>query len=644
MIGVYVCHCGINIASTVDVKAVAEYASTLPGVTIARDYQYMCSDPGQELIKKDIKEYGLKRVVVASCSPRMHEITFRGVVEDAGLNPYCFEMANLREHCSWVHMDREKATEKAKDLVRSAVAKALLLAPLERREVGVTPSALVIGGGVAGLEAALDIADAGFRTYLVEREPTLGGHAAQIGRLFPTMDDASCLVVPKMMAVREHPNIEVMTDSEVVEVEGYIGNFEITVLRHPRYVDLERCTACGKCTEVCPVEVPDEFNRNLGMRKAIYLPFSAAIPPTYRIDPENCLHFKGESCSACVDVCGEDAIRLDESEEKIKLDIGTIVLATGYEPFDARLKPEFGYGKYENVVTGLDLERMLAKDGPTGGKVLVKGKEPEKIAFIQCVGSRDKQVGNEYCSRVCCMYTAKQARILREMYPDAVVKVFFMDVRAFGKGYEEFWEETQRSGVLYVRGNPSEIYRKGDRVVVRGEDTLLGEPYEEEFDLVVLATGLVPRADTREFGNLLKVSRSADGFYLEAHPKLRPVDTATDGVYLAGCCQGPKDITDTISQANGTAVKACIPLFIGKVAIEPTTSMIDSLICSGCRVCEGICAYGALKFDPEAGVMTVNEVLCKGCGSCASACPSSAISMKHFMDKQIFAQIEAIVS
>ncbi|RLG31915.1 disulfide reductase [Methanosarcinales archaeon] len=603
----------------------------------------MCSDPGQELIKNDIKEYGLKRVVVAACSPRMHEPTFRVAISDANLNPYLLEVANIREHCSWVHHDREAATAKAKDLVQSAVSKAMLLTPLESREVGVTPRSLVIGGGIAGLEAALDIADAGFKVYLVEREATLGGHAAQIERLFPAMEDASCLVLPKMASVMEHPNIEVMTDSEILEVDGYVGNFEVTVVKHPRYVDTTKCTACGKCEEVCPVDVDDAFNQNLKTRKAIYIPFKSAVPPTYRIDPANCLYFQDGSCKKCVDVCSDGAINLEEEEAKTKLEVGTIVIATGYEPFDARNKPEFGYGQYDNVITGLELERMLAKDGPTGGKVFVKDKEPEKIGFIQCVGSRDKQVGNEYCSRVCCMYTAKQARILREMYPDALVKVFFMDVRAYGKGYEEFWEETQRSGVIYVRSNPSEVYRRGDRVVLRGEDTLMGEAFEEEFDLLVLATGLVPRADTRDFGNLLKVSRSGDGFYLEAHPKLRPVDTASDGVYLAGCCQGPKDITDTISQANGTAIKACIPLFVGKVSIEPTTSMIDSLICSGCRVCEGICTYGALSFDSEMGVMTVNEVLCKGCGSCASACPSSAISMKHFLDQQIFAQIEAIV-
>ncbi|MHC1565146.1 MAG: 4Fe-4S binding protein [Candidatus Syntropharchaeales archaeon] len=647
MIGVYICHCGINIAATVDVVAVAEYASTLPGVAVARDYQYMCSDPGQELIKNDIKELGLDRVVVACCSPRMHEPTFRGVVEDAGLNPYCYEQANIREHCSWVHKDKETATQKAKDLVRSAVARSLLLTPLERREVDVTPTALVIGGGIAGLETALDIANTGFKTYIVEREATLGGHTAQIERLFPSMEDASSLVLPKMTAAIEHPNIEVITNAEVVGVDGYIGNFEITVLKHPRYVDTEKCTACGKCIEVCPVEVSDEFNRDLSTRKAIYIPFRSAVPPTYLIDSENCLHFKGESCLKCVEVCAaytDGAINLDEKEEEVKFDIGTIVLATGYEPFDARDKPEFGYGKYENVITGLDLERMVAKDGPTQGKVLIKGKEPKKIGFIQCVGSRDKQVGNEYCSRVCCMYTAKQARILREMYPDSTIKVFYMDVRAFGKGYEEFWEDTQRSGVLYVRGNPSEVYGKGDSVVLRGEDTLFGEAYEEEFDLIVLATGLVPRWDARDFGNLLKVSRSADGFYLEAHPKLRPLDTASDGIYLAGCCQGPKDITDTIAQADGAAVKACIPLLVEKVPIEPTTSTIDPEICSGCRICEDLCPYGALSFDPDAGVMTSNEALCKGCGSCGSACPSSAISMKHFMDKQIFAQIEAITS
>ncbi|MHC1582682.1 MAG: 4Fe-4S dicluster domain-containing protein [Candidatus Syntropharchaeia archaeon] len=639
MIGVYICHCGINIAATVDVEKVREFAASLPNVKIARDYQYMCSDPGQELIKKDIKELGLKKVVVASCSPRMHEPTFRGVVQEAGLNPFCFEQANIREHCSWVHHDREKATKKAMDLVKSAVAKATLLEPLEEREVGVIPATLVIGGGIAGIQAALDIADAGFKVYLVEKEPSIGGRVAQIEKLFPTMDTASSVLEPKMKTVGEHPNIELLTSSEVIEVGGYIGNFTAKIRKKARYVDVEKCTACGKCEEVCPSKVPDEFNLGKKERSAIYLPFSYAFPFAYVIDRENC----AEGCTKCADVCDEKAINFDDSDEEIEVGIGSIVVATGYDPFDAKLKEEYGYGLYDEVITGLELERMLSESGPTGGEIVINGKTPKKIAFIQCVGSRDKNVGNEYCSRVCCMYTAKQARMIKEKIPDAQVTVCYMDVRAFGKGYEEFYEETQKSGILYMRGNVSEIYKKNGNLVIRAEDTLLGEPYEEEFDMVVLATGLVARENTRDIGNLLKISRSADGFFLEAHPKLRPVDTATDGVYLAGCCQGPKDITDTIAQANGTAARACIPLFAGKVRIEPTTSSIDEEICSGCRMCEKVCAYGALVFDEERGIMTVNEVVCKGCGSCGTTCPSGAASMKHFRDGQIFAQIEVVV-
>jgi heterodisulfide reductase subunit A len=554
-IGVYICHCGINIAATVDVGAVAEYAAHLPGVVVAREYTYMCSDPGQTLIKADIAALNLDRVVVASCSPLMHEPTFRATVAEAGVNPYCFEMANIREQCSWVHLEGSTTTEKAIQLVSAAVAKAALLEPLAVRTVPVVPSALVIGGGIAGLQAALDIAEAGFGVTLVERSPHLGGHAAALQRTFPTMEAVQDFVPPLIERVQNHPRVQVLVASEVVEVGGYVGNFQARVQSGDRITDV---TA------------------------------------------------------------------------------GAIIVATGFDIFDAQRKPELGYGKYPQVITTWDFEKMA--DGP----IKVGGKEPQRVVFIQCVGSRDRSLGNPYCSRICCMVTAKQARMLRERLPDAEISVFYMDVRAFGKGFEEFYDQTRESGIIYRRGNPSEILRRGDRVVVRAEDTLLGEPVEVEADLVVLAVGMVPRQDNEALIGLLKLARSADGFFLEAHPKLRPVDTALAGLFLAGTCQGPKDIAETIAQARAAAAAALIPLMRSEVPVEAATSFVDEELCAGCGQCAQVCAYSALALHPVRHVMTVNPVLCQGCGACAAACPSGAINVHHFTFDQFIAQIDAL--
>jgi len=560
--GIYICHCGVNIAATVDVEAVTRFAQALPSVAIARDYTYMCSDPGQALIKEDIKGFGLTKVVVASCSPRMHEPTFRDTIQEAGLNPYCLEMANIREQCSWVHEGKEEATRKAMELVAAAVDKAFLLEPLEERRAEVTPTALVIGGGIAGMQAALDIANAGFQVYLVEKEPHLGGHLTQLDKTFPTLEPVVLLLAKVIKAVEEHPGIDLLISTEVVSVEGYIGNFKVDVT--------DKTTTRG-------------------------------------------------------------------------LQVGAIVLATGYDLFDARLKPEYGYGLYENVITGLDFERLAFSSGSGEGKVLVNGREPQDVVFIQCVGSRDKSVGQEYCSRICCMYTAKQALLVKETLPQAQVTVLYMDVRAYGKGFEEFYDQVRSEGVVYRRGSPSEIFKKGERLVIRTEDTLLGESVQLEADLVVLATGITPRRDSLKIANLLKLPRSPDGFFMEAHPKLRPVDTVMEGVYLAGCCQGPKDIPDTVTQAKAAAASAMIPLCQGQVKVEAVTSIIDEEICSGCGVCAEICVYDALSLHARKGVMTINEVLCKGCGACATACPSKAIKLSHFTPAQILAQVDALV-
>jgi len=641
-IGVYICHCGINIAATVDVARVVEFAKGLPHVEIARHYQYMCSDPGQDLIKNDIKTLRLDRIVVAACSPRMHEPTYRNAIRSVGLNPYFFEMANIREQCSWVHQDREEATRKAMELVASAVAKVSLHEPLEEKEAPVTPSVLVIGAGISGIVASLDIARSGFEVYLVEKSPTLGGHLTQIYRTFPNLEETSEILNPRLKELAQYPSLHLLTLCEVIGVEGFIGNFKVKLRMHPRFIDPSKCSRCRECEKVCPVEVPNEWNMGLDQRRAIYLPSPYAYPQSYLIDPEHCLYLQKGECGRCREVCPEGAVRFEEVGMEIEIPIGTIIVATGYDPFDPKKKPELGYTLYPNVLSALEFERLLSPDGPTQGRLLIEGKQPKSLFFIQCVGSRDKTVGNEYCSRVCCMYTAKQAFLAKELLPEARITICYIDVRAFGKGYEQFYEEVQKRGIFYRKGIPSEIYQRNGKLIVRADDELLGEPYEEEADLVVLSTGLTQRNDADQLRTLLKLSQGPDRFYLEAHPKLRPLDTATDGIFLAGTCQGPKDISDTISQAHGAASRATIPLFAGKVRIEPITAYVDELICAGCGLCERICEYRALRLDPYRKVMKVNEALCKGCGACNATCPSSAISLRHFKTEQIIAQVREL--
>ena len=647
-IGVYICECGINISLTVNVEKVVDHAQSLPGVAVSRFYKYMCSDPGQSLIKEDIRELGLTHVVVASCSPRMHEPTFRSVVEEAGLNPYCFEMANIREHCSWMHThEKDRATEKAKDLVRMAVAKARLLQPLEKKEVPVTPSALVIGGGIAGIQTALEIAESGFKTYLVERSPSIGGRMAQLDKTFPTLDCSACILTPKMVDVPRHPNIELLTYSEVTNVDGYVGNFKVTVKKKARYVDVDKCVGCGLCAEACRLHgrVKDEFNENLGKRSAIYVPFPQAVPLKYTIDPNYCIFLKTGKCGdspPCKDACVANAIDHQQEDEIVELDVGTIVVATGFDLFDPTGKPEYGYGKFKNVITGLEFERLVSASGPTEGHIEINGKEPKEVVFIQCVGSRDKE-GNEYCSRVCCMYTAKHAHLVGEKIPGAELTIYFTDVRAFGKGFEEFYNRVKDEGVTYRRrelDDPIEVVEKDDKVVVKAE----GHP-DIVADLVVLATAIVPRRDTKDVGRILKISQSADQFFAEAHLKLRPVDTATRGIFLAGCCQSPKDIPDTVAQASGAAAKAAIPLSQGKIDLDPLTSRVDEDRCDGCGMCEPMCEYGAIEIiddpnHPTKKIAKVNDALCEGCGSCAGICPSGAMEQKGFRSDQLYAMID----
>jgi len=644
-IGVYICHCGSNIAGTVDTTEVARFAQDLEGVVVARDYKFMCSDPGQELIKKDIKELGLNRVVVASCSPTMHEPTFRRACQDAGVNPYLFEMANIREHVSWVTEDKQAATEKAKALVSAAVRRVYYHQPLETKEVPVNPNTLVVGGGIAGIQAALKIADSEHQVYLVERTPSIGGHMAQLDKTFPTLDCSACILTPKMTQVGSHPFIKMLTYSEIEEVSGYIGNFKVRIRKKARYVNEELCTGCGVCQTKCPWKVDSEFEAGLGKRKAIYTPFPQAVPNIPVIDKELCAYFQSGKCRACEKFCEAKAIDFEQEDEIIEVKVGSIILATGFHLFDPTPIYAYGYGRLDNVITSLEFERMINSAGPTEGSVVLKdGSEPKSVAIIHCVGSRDEKY-HEYCSRVCCMQSMKFAHLIKE-HTDAEVYEFYIDIRSFGKGYEEFYNRILEEGTTFFRGRPGEITDVAEtpeeegKLIVQFEDTLVGRQRRLPVDMVILSCALEPQPDAETINRLFNISCSGDGFFLEKHPKLEPVSTMTDGIFLAGCCQGPKDIPDTVAQASAAAAEALVIISRGRVEVEAATAVIDERICSGCQACKLVCPYSAIEFDEEKGVCRVNKALCKACGACVAACFSHAVSLEHFTNEQIVAEME----
>jgi len=646
-VGVYVCHCGLNIAGSVECEEVAEFAGTLPYVVLSKDNRYTCSEQGQDLIKNDIRENDLNRVVVASCSPRLHEPTFRKVCEDAGLNKYLFEMANIREQCSWVHLrDREAATEKAKDLVKMAVAKATLLQPSEEIEVPINRSALVIGGGVAGIQAALDLADTGYEVYLVEREASIGGRMAQIDKTFPTMDCSICILAPKMSDAGHHPNIELLTNSEVVDVSGYIGNFRVKVLKKPRYVT-DDCSACGECPEVCPVIAPNEFDAGLALRHAIYTPFAQAVPSTYIIDMENCLNKEGVIvCDKCIKACDREAVNFEMKPETVELEVGTIVVATGADVFDPSSLPNYGYGKHPDVITSLEFERLINAGGPSGGHLIRPSdmQIPKRVAFIQCVGSRSEKNERLYCSNVCCMNTIKDSLLIKEHWPDTEIYVFYIDIRAYGKGFEDLYRRAKGEGVCFIRGLPAEILedRVNHNLWLIGENTLQNELYKMNADMVVLSVGLEPQKDSEIVQRLLTLSRTQDGFFMEAHPKLRPVDAATGGIFFAGCAEGPKDIKDSVTQASAAAARSGILMAKGKVTVEAITPLYDPDKCKACGLCVKVCPYNSITLNEATKRIEVVEAACGGCGTCAAECPFGALTQNHFTDPQILAQIDAV--
>jgi heterodisulfide reductase subunit A len=646
-IGVYVCHCGLNIAGSVDCAEVAKFALTLPHVVLAQDNRYTCSDQGQAGIKKDIKEQKLNRVVVASCSPRLHEPTFRKTCEDAGLNKYLFEMANIREHCSWVHLyDRKAGTEKAKDLVKMAVAKATLLQPAEEIEVPITRRTLVIGGGVAGIQATLDLADTGYKVYLVEKEASIGGMMARIDKTFPTMDCSICILAPKMSDVGHHPNVELLTYSEVTEVKGYIGNFHVKVLKKARYVTKD-CSACGECIKVCPIVTANEFDVGLATRHGIYTPFAQAVPSTYAIDMNLCLNKNGVVvCDKCSKACERQAVNFEMKPEIQEIEVGTIVVATGADVFDPSVLPDYGYGRFPNVITSLEFERLINAGGPSAGHLIRPSDKqvPKRVAFIQCVGSRSDKAGKPYCSNVCCMNTIKDSLLIKEHWPETEIYVFYVDIRAYGKGFEDLYKRARKEGVVFIRGLPAEIRedKRNHNLWLIGENTLKSEIYKTNSDMVILSIGLEARKDSETIQRLLTLSRNQDGFFLEAHPKLRPVDAATGGIFFAGCAESPKDIRDSVTQASAAAARAGILMAKGKVTVEAITPIPFPDKCKACALCVKVCPYNALTLDKNKKEITVIQAACGGCGTCAAECTFGALTQNHFTDEQIIAQIDAI--
>jgi len=644
-IGVFVCHCGTNIAGTVDVKRVAEALAKHPGVAYSTDYTYMCSDPGQNLVKDAIKKHRLTGVIVAACSPTLHEATFRRAGTSAGMNPYQVEMANVREHCSWVHQgDKEQATRKAIRIVRTMVEKAKLDEALVPIEVPLTRRALVVGGGVAGIQAALDIANAGYEVVLVERSPSIGGHMAQLSETFPTLDCSQCILTPKMVEAAQHRRIRLMTYSEVEDVAGYVGNFRVKIRKKAAYVNRDVCTGCGLCVTKCPAKTPSEFDEGLAPRKAIYTPFPQAVPNKPVLDAEHCTYFKNGKCGVCKKVCPVSAVDYEQKDEIVEEKVGAIVVATGFDLYPMAKMGEYGGGKIKDVVTSLQFERMLSASGPTTGEVKrpSDGKVPKEVVFLTCVGSRDPEGHVPYCSKVCCMYLTKHAMLYKHKVHDGQAYLFYMDVRTGGKGYEEFYQRaSEEDDVLYVRGKVSKIFEEDGKVVVWGVDTLTGKKVEIAADLAVMGLAMVPSAAAQELANKLKIHADEWGFLSEAHPKLRPVESLAPGFYLAGAAQGPKDIPEAVAQASGAASKAAA-LFAEEVYHrEPAIACIDEDLCAGCRICVSVCPYNAAEFDEEKKVARIQEAICEGCGACIAACPSGSAQQRNLTDDQIYNMVSA---
>ncbi|MBN2156071.1 MAG: CoB--CoM heterodisulfide reductase iron-sulfur subunit A family protein [Candidatus Lokiarchaeota archaeon] len=644
-IGVFICRCGRNIAHTVDIDKAIEEIKKKHDVAFIEENMYMCSDPGQNLLKEAIHSKDLNRVVVAACSRDMHEPTFMSATKEADLNPYLLEMANIREQVSWVHENKEDATNKAVKIIESAIERVKMNTPLTALEIPVTQKALVIGGGIAGIQSALDIADSGYDVTLIEKASSIGGHMSQLAETFPTLDCSQCILTPKMVAVSHHPKIELLTCAEVEVVDGFVGNFKVRIRKNPRYVT-EMCNMCNDCVEVCPVVVHDEYNMGLSPRKAIYIAFPQAVPAYYVIDPKTCLGIDPLICSKCAEVCEQDAVDFDMRGEIMEDTFGAIIVATGYEPYPIESIGEYGYGLIPDVISGLEFERLLSANGPTAGVIRrpSDGKEPETVVFIHCTGSRDPAKHLPYCSKICCMYATKHALQFKHLNHNATAINFYIDVRTAGKDYEEFYKRAaEEERVIYIRGKVSELLQDGNRILIRGVNTIAGEGVELHADMVVLANGLIPSEGTKEISSILKLSCDSIGFIKEAHPKLKPVETAISGVFVAGTASGPKDIPETVSNASAAAAKAITILSHKTLERPPQIAEIEQTTCGKCHTCIHVCPYGAIYYDSTSNKVLIREALCEGCGSCAAACPSGSIELKNSTYRSISASIKALL-
>jgi heterodisulfide reductase subunit A len=663
-IGVFTCWCGENIARTVDVDEVTKRVAGLPGVRCALNYKYMCSDPGQAMVREKIASEKLDGVVVASCSPHMHLKTFRRAAQSAGLNPYLVEMANIREQCSWVHHDRDQATNKAFDIIRLAVSKVRNDAALEPIRVPVTRRAMVIGGGVAGIQAALDIADAGYEVVMVERQPSIGGKMAGLSETFPTLDCSQCILTPRMVEVGQHPRIKLYSYSEVEAVDGFVGNFNITIRQKARYVDITKCTGCGECWTVCPLKRnPSEFDYGMGMRAAVYIPFPQAVPARPVIDKKVCAKLIRNGCGLCEKKCKTGAINFKDEDRLVEEKVGAIVVATGYKLYQiAKTQDkaslagygEYGYGKYKDVIDSLQFERLVSASGPTGGVIKrpSDGATPKNVVFISCVGSRDNAKGLTYCSKICCMYTAKHTMLYKHKVHDGQAHVFYMDIRSGGKNYDEFVRRAiEQDGAKYYRGRVSKITEENGKLIVRGADTLAGVPVTIEADLVVLASAMRASDGVEELAQKLNIGYDEFGFLMESHPKLRPVETNTAGIYIAGACHAPKDIPEAVAQASAAASKVQVMLASDQLTREPEIAVINEQTCAACFTCVHACPYHAIdraEVRTPRGVFVkrtarVNPGLCMGCGTCVSVCPSKSADLQGFSDQQVYAMVESLV-
>jgi len=662
-IGVFICHCGENISATVDVVKVAEAIGQLEGVAYSTEYKYMCSDPGQGLIRQAIIDHKLTGVIVGACSPRMHEPTFRKACAEAGLNPFLCEMANLREHISWVHEKGDATTNKAIDVVRMLVEKVKRNHPLTSIKVPVTKTALVIGGGIAGIQASLDIANTGNQVILIEKDPSIGGHMSQLSETFPTLDCSQCILTPRMVEVAQHPNITLYTYAELESLDGFIGNFKARIRKKAKSIDEKLCTGCGTCTLKCPTKkIPSEFNEGLGNRTSIYVPFPQAVPNKPVIDRINCTYYKTGKCKICEKVCPTKAIRFDQPDEIIEVAVGAIVLATGFTVKNTDFFPEYGYGKYKDVITGLQFERLASASGPTLGEIKrpSDGKKPETIVFVACAGSRDPAKGIPYCSKICCMYTAKHAMLYQHKVHGGKSYVFYMDIRAGGKNYEEFVRRAiEEDEVNYVRGRVSTIYEKNGKLIVKGADTLLGGvPVEIEADMVVLATAGVSSPGSEELAQKLHVSYDSYKFFAEAHPKLKPVETNTAGIFLAGACQAPKDIPESVAMASGVAGKIAGLFSQNELSREPLIAVVNRSAppvystCVGCFLCQTACPYLAIEKEEIKdrtgkiikSIAKVNPGLCQGCGTCVAFCRNKSIDIQGYTNEQMYTEVLALLN